>query len=193
MHQILITEDGSYSVKVTSCSQILAGDKVCTMHGQKVIARIVTQHKLPVIVTEDRQRFYAHIYIAVGSIVSRQTNSHIYDSSHGLRAARAGQLDVEGSDVNTQSESFKYLKRPQKGNILARLVANGKMELVRGTIGISWVTNQTQMTRERQYLTYRPEGKYSIGTRSGRANRGGVSVGEMDFHAMFGSGRDACA
>lgn len=144
-------------------------------------------------VMEDGQRFYADIHMAVGSIVSRRTNGQIHGSSHGLRAAKAGQLDVEDSDVNTQSESFKYLIRQQKGNILARPVGNGKMEPVRGTIGISWVINQTRMTRERQHLTHRPEGKYSTGTRSGRADGGGVAVAEMDFHAMFKSGRDAWA
>lgn len=108
----------------------LTGNKLSTMHSQKGIAGIVSQHELPVIVMEEGQRFYAEVYFTVGPIVSRQTNGQIHDSSHGLCAARAGQLDVGDSDVNTQSESLKYLTRPQKGNIVARPIVSGKMEPV---------------------------------------------------------------
>jgi len=70
---------------------------------------------------------------------------------------------------------------------------SGRVSEVRATVGITRVINQTQMTRERHHLTHRPEGKYSTGTRAGRADGGGVAASEMDFHAMYSSGLYNCA
>lgn len=193
VYEKIRTEDGGISMKILSYSQILTGDKVSTMHGQKGICTIVPQHELPLIVMENGGRFYADIYIAVGSIVSRQTSGQIYDSSHGLRAAREGKMATSGFEVDTSSESFKYIIRPQTGEILTRKTSDEVEVPVRGTIGIARIINQTQMTRERHHLTHRPEGQYSTGTRSGRADGGGVATSEMDFHAMFSAGLYGCA
>lgn len=83
VHQIIRTEDGSISIKVLSFSQIITGDKVSTMHGQKGVVHIVPEVDLPVIVLKNGSTFKADIYIAVGSIVSRQTNGQIYESAYG--------------------------------------------------------------------------------------------------------------
>ncbi len=192
VHQIIRTEDGAISIKVLSFSQILTGDKISTMHGQKGVVRIVPQEDLPILVMEDGSTFNADLYIAVGSIVSRQTNGQIYDSAHGLKGARSGKLLAVGGEIDTSTESCAYVLNPTTGEIIMKMLPSGTIEPVRATVGITRIINQTQMTRERHHLTHRSEGKYSTGTRPGRADGGGVAAAEMDFHAMFASGLYAC-
>lgn len=193
VHQIIRTEDGAISIKVLSFSQILTGDKISTMHGQKGIVRIVPQEDLPVLVMEDDSTFCADLYIAVGSIVSRQTNGQIYDSAYGLRAARSGKMVTIDGEICTESESCKYVIDPATGNIIMSQTVSGSIRPIRATVGITRIINQTQMTRERHHLTHKSEGKYSTGTKPGRADGGGVAASEMDFHAMFSSGLYFCA
>ena len=56
------------------------------MHSQKGIVRIVPQEHLSVIMIKDRNTLIADL--AMGSIISRQTNGQIYKSVHGLRGVR---------------------------------------------------------------------------------------------------------
>ena len=193
VHQIIRTEDGQISIKILSFSQLLTGDKISTMHGQKGVVRIVPQHELPVIVMQNGTQMIADLYIAVGSIVSRQTNGQIYESAYGLRGALDGIRPIVGEAYNTDSEECKYLIKSTSGSIIHRQLPSGIVEPVRATVGITRVISQTQMTRERHHFTHRSEGKYSTGTHSGRADGGGVSASEMDFHAMYSSGLLSCA
>lgn len=193
VHEVIRTEDGHISIKVLSFSQILTGDKVSTMHGQKGVVRIVPQEDLPIIVMEDESSFTADIYIAVGSIISRQTSGQIYESASGWRGARDGILQTVDDVIDPSSDHCDYIVNPRNGTIVMRQMPSGTVEPIRATVGITRVINQTQMTREKHHLTHRPEGKYSTGTRSGRADGGGVALSEMDFHAMYSSGLYGCA
>ncbi len=193
VHQILRTEDGAISIKVLSFSQILTGDKISTMHGQKGVVRIVPQENLPMIVLKDGSIFHADLYIAVGSIVSRQTNGQIFESAHGLRAAREGKLYTTQPTFDPSSEECDYVMNPMTGKIITRELPSGTIEPIRATIGITRIINQTQMTRERHHLTHRSEGKGSTGTHSGRADGGGVAASEMDFQVMYAKGLYSCA
>lgn len=192
VHQIIRTEDGAISIKVLSFSQILTGDKISTMHGQKGVVHIIPQHELPVISMKDGTTFIADLYMAVGSIVSRQTSGQVFESSYGLRAARSGIRSVVEGDINKATESG-YIINSVTGKLVTEQYPDGTIRPISATVGITRIIAQTQMTREKHHLTHRPEGKYSTGTRSGRADGGGVAASEMDFHAMYASGLIACA
>lgn len=187
------TADGHISIKILSFAQLLTGDKISTMHGQKGIARIVPIEDLPMIVMKDGSSFNADIYIAVGSIVSRQTNGQIYESGVALNAAKTGNMYTTGSGVPTETEECDYIMDSTTGELIMRQLSSGVVEPIRATVGITRLLNQTQMTRERHHLTHRSEGKHSLGTAPGRAQGGGVAISEMDLHAMYSSGLYGCA
>jgi hypothetical protein len=193
VHQVIRTEDGHISIKVRSFSQLLSGDKISTMHGQKGVVRIVDVHKLPVIVLKDGSTMIADAYMAVGSIVSRQTNGQIYESACGWKGAKEGQLQTVGDVTSTDSEECDHILFADTGKVIMRQMPSGKVEPIKASIGMTRFLNQTQMTREKHQLTHRPEGKFSTGTRSGRADGGGVAASEMDFHVMYSSGLYGCA
>lgn len=193
VHQVIRTEDGQISIKVLSFSQLLSGDKISTMHGQKGVARIVDVHELPVIVMKDGSSMIADAYMAVGSIVSRQTNGQIYESACGWKGAREGKLQTVDEVLTTDTDECDYIYFADTGQTIMRLMPSGVIEPIKATVGMTRFLNQTQMTREKHHLTHKPEGKYSTGTRSGRADGGGVAASEMDFHAMYSSGLYSCS
>lgn len=190
---IIRTEDGAISIKVLSFSQFLTGDKISMMHGQKGIGRVVPLINLPIIVMNDGSSFTADLYIAVGSIVSRQTNGQIFESGCAWRAARDGvpRAIADTSDIST--EECSYLLKGLSGKIMQCQLETGEVRPIKATVGMTRVINQTQMTRERHHLTHSSEGMRSLGTTPGRANGGGVAAAEMDFHAMYSSGLYGCA
>jgi hypothetical protein len=193
VYQIIRTEDGHISIKVISFSQLLSGDKISTMHGQKGVVRIVDVHDLPVIVMKNGSTMIADAYMAVGSIVSRQTNGQIYESASGWKGAREGKLQTVDQVETTDTDECDYVYSARTGKTIMREMPSGKIEPIRATVGMTRFLNQTQTTREKHHFTHRPEGKYSTGTRSGRADGGGVAASEMDFHVMYSSGLYACA
>jgi len=185
-------ENGDIQIRVLSYAQILTGDKISTTHGQKGIARIAPYHDLPLIVMPDGSSFVADLYMAVGSVISRQTAGQIYESGAGWRAAALGKIataDIEDSSTETCS----YLIDSITGKVIVSAMPDGSIQKIEATVGITRVFNQTQFTRERHHLTHSSEGKYSLGTTPGRAQGGGVAASEMDFHAMFSSGLVSCA
>lgn len=193
VHEILRTEDGRVSIKILSYSQLLTGDKVSTMHGQKGVVRLVSPENLPLIVMKDGTTLVADIYIAVGSVVTRQTNGQVYESQGGLNAVRSGKIQIASEIKSTDTEECAYIMNGKKGHVIMRELPSGKVEPIRATIGFTRVINQTQMTRERHHLTHKSEGRGSLGTTPGRASGGGVSVSELNFHAMYSSGLYGCA
>lgn len=193
VNEIIRTEDGQISIKVLSFSQLLSGDKISTMHGQKGVVRIVPYEDLPTIVLKDGSIMVADLYMAVGSVLPRQTNGQIYESEAGLQSARNGHICTVDKVMSTDTEECDYIINSVTGHIIMKQGPSGKVSPVHATIGITRIINQTQMTRERHHLTHRPEGKYSTGTKAGRADGGGVALSEMDFHAMFSSGLYGCA
>ncbi len=187
------TEDGGISIKVLSFAQILTGDKISTMHGQKGVVRIVPYEDLPVITMPDNTTFVADLYMAVGSVVSRQTNGQIYESGAGWGAAKTGTPGYIATPQDVHMEECSRIISGIDGSHIVCQSTDGTIENVKATVGITRVLNQTQLTRERHHLTHNIEGKHSLGTAPGRASGGGVAVGEMEFHAMFSSGLYGCA
>ena len=188
-----LAENGELQIRVQSYAQIITGDKVSTTHGQKGVARIVPQHELPILVMPDGSSFTADIYIAIGSVVSRQTNGQFYESGAAMRVARDGKKKAVYTEESIDTEDCSYIMHASTGEIVYREIPNVRIEPVRATVGMTRVFNQTQTTRERHHLTHSSEGKYSLSTTSGRASGGGVAAAEMDFHAMFSSGLVGCA
>lgn len=193
VHSASRTEDGSMSIKVLSFSQMLTGDKISTTHGQKGVVRLVNKEDLPILIMKDGSEFIADIYIAVGTIVSRQTNGQIYESGYGLRGARDGVMHTVREPDNTHTDTCEYIMDPCTGKVIYRQIPSGKVEPIRATVGITRIIAQTQMTRERHHLTHKSEPALSTGTHSGRADGGGVRTAEMDYHAMYASGLRSCS
>jgi RNA polymerase Rpb2, domain 6 len=188
------TKDGAISIKVLSFAQFMTGDKLSMTAGQKGVAHIVEYEDLPMIVMKDGSSFNADLYMAVGSIVPRQTNGMIVESGMAMRAAMQGKKMTVGYADDGEFEECQYIINPITGMpMTCRFEQGGSECLMKATIGIVRVINQTQMTRERHHLTHNSEGKTSLGTAPGRASGGGVAAAEMDFHAMFSSGLIGCA
>lgn len=188
-----IAENGEWQIKILSHSQIITGDKISTMHGQKGVVRIVPMEDLPMVVMPDGQTFTADLYIAVGSITSRQTVGQMYESGAAYRAVRDSEVDKVESSSEMKTEECKYLMDGISGQIIMTELENGKIRPVEASVGFIRVFNQTQLTRERHHLTHSSEGKFSVGTTPGRSRGGGIATSEMDFHAMFSSGLIHCA
>lgn len=188
VEEVIRTEDGGRSIKVLSFSQLMTGDKISMTAGQKGVVHLVDPVDLPQIVMKNGSTFHADLYMAVGSIVSRQTNGIIIESGIGLQAAANGKKSTVGFSEDGETEECKHLLNPITGEVMKCQMLDGTVEDMRATIGIIRVLNQTQMTRERHHLTHNSEGKRSLGTAPGRASGGGVAVSEMDFHAMISSG-----
>nr|POE67340.1 dna-directed rna polymerase subunit beta [Quercus suber] len=186
--EILRTEDGAVSIKILSFSQLLTGDKISMSAGQKGIVHLVDPVDLPLIIMKDGSTFQADLYMAIGSVVSRQTNGIIVESGYGMRAAADGKKSTVGFCDDGNTETCKRLIHPHSGKIIHCQMLNGSIEVMEATVGIIRVMNQTQLTRERHHLTHNSEGKRSLGTAPGRAAGGGVAASEMDFHAMMSSG-----
>lgn len=112
-----IAEDGDIQIKISSHSQLLTGDKISTTHGQKGVVRIVPYHELSIIVMEDGTSFVADLYMAVGSVVSRQTVEQIYEADIGWRSAQSGKMAI--ADINDNStEECHHLIDAANGSIL---------------------------------------------------------------------------
>lgn len=188
-----LAENGELQIRIQSYAQLITGDKVSTLHGQKGIARIVPQHELPIIVMPDGSSFTADIYMAVGSIVSRQTNGQFYESGAAARVAKDGRKGAVYTDESIDTDDCSYIMHASTGTKILREIPGSRIEPIRATVGMTRVLNQTQTTRERHHLTHSSEGKYSLSTTSGRASGGGVAAAEMDFHAMYSSGLIGCA
>jgi hypothetical protein len=188
-----IAENGEYQIRVLSHSQLLTGDKISTTHGQKGVVRVVPFYDLPMIVMPDGSSFTADLYMAVGSVTSRQTVGQILESSAALKAAREGHMNKVEDPLEQGTEECEYLISGETGRVIVSALPDGKVVPIKASVGITRVFNQTQLTRERHHLSHMSEGKYSLGTTSGRAAGGGVATAEMDFHAMFSSGMLNCA
>ena len=80
---------------------------------------------LPIIVMPDGEQMVADLYIAVGSIVSRQTNGQIYESAYGLRGIKIGKL--------------------QTVDQIMRKLRLSPTECVKAIISITRIINQIQM------------------------------------------------
>lgn len=188
------TKDGAISIKILSFSQFMTGDKISMTAGQKGVAHIVDYQDLPLIVMKDGSSFIADLYMAVGSIVSRQTNGMIIESAIAMQSAIDGKKATVGYADNYDLDESDYLINPITGKpMMCQFENNGNLSIMKASVGMIRVINQTQMTRERHHLTHNSEGKRSLGTISGRAAGGGVAAAEMDFHAMFSSGLIGCA
>lgn len=141
----------------------------------------------------DGSSFTADIYVAIGSIVSRQTNGQFYESGAAMRAAKDGRKGAVYTEESIDTDDCSYIMHASTGEIIYREIPKKRIEPIKATVGMTRVFNQTQMTRERHHLTHSSEGKYSLSTTSGRASGGGVAAAEMDFHAMYSSGLLGCA
>jgi DNA-directed RNA polymerase beta subunit len=188
-----LTETGDVQIKILSFAQLMSCDKISTSHGQKGTVRIVPQLDCPPVIMKDGTTMMPDLYMAVGSVVSRQTIGQVLESGVALCAARDGAMGVTADINDVNLEECDYMLDPWTGEPILVELPNGRMQPARATIGIIRVFNQTQMTRERHHLTHKSEGKYSLGTTPGRAAGGGVAAAEMDFHAMFSSGLLSCA
>lgn len=152
-----------------SYSQLLTGDKISTTHGQKGVIGIVPYEDLPMIVMKDGTALIADLYMAVGSVVSRQTVGQIYEAGAGWRAARTGNIAI--ADISDNAiEDCDYIMDPITGEIITSELPDGSIQSIQATIGITRVFNQTQLTIERHHLTHSSAGKYSLGTTPGRAS-----------------------
>jgi hypothetical protein len=188
------TKDGAISIKILSFAQLMTGDKISMTAGQKGVAHLVEYEDLPVIVMKDGSSFVADLYMAVGSVVSRQTNGMIIESELSRRGAMEGKKVTVGYADDCDLDECKFLINPITGKpMTCQLQENGPVSIMKASVGMIRVINQTQMTRERHHLTHNSEGKRSVSTTSGRAAGGGVAAAEMDFHAMFSSGLIGCA
>lgn len=188
VEQVIRTEDGGRSIKVLSFGQLMTGDKISMTAGQKGIAHLLEPADLPVIVMKNGGTFQADLYMALGSIVSRQTNGIIIESGIALNAAADGKKVTVGFADDGDTEECKYILDGITGEVMTCQMTDGSIHVMKASIGIIRVLNQTQMTRERHHLTHNTEGKRSLGTAPGRASGGGVAAAEMDFHAMVSSG-----
>lgn len=188
-----IADNGEHQVRVMSHAQLMTGDKISTTHGQKGIVTLMPVEDLPVIIMPDGTTMVADIYMAVSSITSRQTVGQILESSSAYCAARDAHTDMIADDTDMEPIECKYLLDGGTGQIMTGVTPAGNRVVLKASVGIIRVFNQTQLTRERHHLTHLTEGKYSLGTASGRTAGGGVATSEMDFHAMFSSGMTGCA
>lgn len=188
------TKDGAISIKILSFAQFMTGDKISMTAGQKGVAHIVEYEDLPMIVMKDGSSFVADLYMAVGSVVSRQTNGMIIESELAMRGAMKGEKVTVGYADDCDLDECAYLMNGITGQpMTCQFSEDSPVTLMKASVGMIRVINQTQMTRERHHLTHNSEGKRSLGTTSGRAAGGGVAAAEMDFHAMFSSGLLGCA
>lgn len=188
------TKDGAISIKILSFAQLMTGDKISMTAGQKGVAHLVEYEDLPMIVMKDGSSFVADLYMAVGSVVSRQTNGMIIESELAMRGAMEGKKVTVGYADDCDLDECQYLINGITGKpMTCQLKENGPVSIMKASVGMIRVINQTQMTRERHHLTHNSEGKRSVSTTSGRAAGGGVAAAEMDFHAMFSSGLIGCA
>jgi hypothetical protein len=181
-------DNGEYQIRVSSFAQALNGDKLSSAHGQKGVMVLTDPEDLPLIVLKDGSSMTADLYMAVGSIVSRQTVGQVYEAWAGWRAAKDGLVNMTAEFDEKAIEPCKYIINPRTGGPIVHKNKDGTLEASKASIGIARFFDQTQMTRERQHLTHSSEGKYSLGTKPGRASGGGVAAAEMDFHAMYGTG-----
>ncbi|TQS34809.1 hypothetical protein Golomagni_04795 [Golovinomyces magnicellulatus] len=180
-------EIGEYQIRVLSHAQLLTGDKISTTHGQKGVIRIVQSHDLPMIVMKDGSTMIADLYMAVGSVTSRQTVGQIFESSQAHACAASGETNYVAQEGDIELVECDYLMSGETGEIMEGFLEDKSKTELRASVGFVRVFNQTQLTRERHHLTHSSEGKHSLGTSSGRAAGGGVATSEMDFHAMFSS------
>jgi hypothetical protein len=188
------TKDGAISIKILSFAQLMTGDKISMTAGQKGVVHLVEYEDLPVIVMKDGSSFVADLYMAIGSVVSRQTNGMIIESELAMRGAMEGKKVTVGYADDCELDDCKFLINPITGKpMTCQFQEGGPTSIMKASVGMVRVINQTQMTRERHHLTHNSEGKRSVSTTSGRAAGGGVAAAEMDFHAMFSSGLIGCA
>lgn len=189
-----ITKDGAISIKILSFAQFMTGDKISMTAGQKGVAHIADYEDLPLIVMKDGSSFTADLYMAVGSIVSRQTNGMIIESELAMRGAMDGKKVTVGYSDDCDLDECDYLINAMTGKpMTCKFNDRDNISIMKASVGMIRVINQTQMTRERHHLTHNSEGKRSTGTTAGRAAGGGVAASEMDFHAMFSNGLIGCA
>jgi len=183
------TADGALSIKVESFAQFQGGDKCSTYHGQKGVVLIEDTNDLPILVKDGLDSFTADIYMAVGSVVTRETMNQMYESGASWRAARDGIRNAIANLDDIDTEQCDFVIHPHTGRPYEGRTETGEIVLLQPTFGMIRVVDQTQKTRERQHFTHNSEGKYSLGTKPGRAAGGGVSMSEMGFHALIGTGR----
>ena len=96
---------------------------------------------LPIVGTKNGPQFRADIYIAVESIVSRQTNGQVCEATQGLQRAQTGILAVVGDFCDTSSEDYKYLMDGVAAQIIQRELPGGIVEHVPVTVGATRVIN----------------------------------------------------
>ncbi|EPQ62705.1 BgtA-21553 [Blumeria graminis f. sp. tritici] len=121
----------------------------------------------------------ADIYIAVESIISRQTVEQILESHHAMNAIGDCSMKDVAQDSAIHMKDCSYLIDGITGEVIESVLPSGEVVEVSPSIGFIRV--------------HASENKHSLWTSSGRAAGRVVATSEMDFHAMFSSGMYNCA
>jgi DNA-directed RNA polymerase beta subunit len=127
--------------------------------------------------------------MSLSSITNRLTMGQYYEMVYGVKAAREGKriVVIPGTSPEEHTETVLY-DGPTGDIIMRRSDDKTNDQEVRASWGICRVWEMTQKSWDKQHYTHNTEGLYSTSTKVGRTAGGGLRNGEMENHAVDGSG-----
>ena len=186
------TDSGQISVKVLRYSTPVTGDKFATGHGQKGVIKRTRDQDMPW-GTDDRGNVIKFdIIVSLSSISNRLTAGQYYEMVAGAKAAREGRRLVIQPGEYQEDHLETVLYDGTTGDLIERVSEDEDIPVL-ASWGIYRVWQMTQLSWDKQHYTHTTAGKLSINTGTGRTAGGGLRIGEMETHAMEGSGFTAPA
>lgn len=200
------TQTGDISVRVLRYSNVVSGDKLASLHGQKGTVKLIKEKDMPYGFTEgcgkDAQPeiIKFDIIISVSSLVNRITMGQYYEMISGAIAAKEGRtIVVDFNEVHSQHKETVLYDGPSGMMIPRQHKIKKRGEWITGdehegdlpvlaSWGISRISQMTQQSFDKQHYTHNSAGGYTISTKQGRTAGGGVKFGEMETQACAGSG-----
>ena len=187
-----MTSSGDYDVRLRSFQQLSTGDKVTTGHGQKGVVTIVPVEDMPYAITSTGEKVIPDIIMAMSSVVTRQTDGQLYETSKSLESLREGRALVVPPASTCELSEDVIVRCGITGRPFITMLQGVKVpQVTRATLGYVRVHNQTQMVRERLFTSHRQVGPGTLRTPVRRTKGGGVALGEMEIQAAVASGLTA--
>lgn len=181
------TTSGQLSVRTLRYSTTVSGDKTASPHGQKGVVTIEKEADMPWGVDENGQCIKFDMVISLSSITNRITVGQYYEMVAGAKAVREGRRIVVAPREYHNDHTETVLYSGTTGELITRLEGTEEVPVL-ASWGVSRIWQMTQLSWDKQHYTHNTAGLSATNAPIGRSAGGGIKIGEMDSHAMEGSG-----